>query len=425
LSRVKTAILARVLWGDNTLCVAHLAHDGRLFVGDGDDVACVLPVPRTFIASFSNGVATVADRTLAVGDREHVALGDFTVVVEHTSATTTVPKDRRLPRGTGAVVASALLHAALVGALAHALPGFDPEITALDRETTAYLLARTARAEAEINTPDPKVLNNHRRASGVDDGAASAGSSGKLGTKRAPPRDTYFMVKGDAERLAIVRGQIESGHYGVLSALTSALARTTPQAGFADTMLANDPRTFLGNLDGTIPGDSFGGLGLAPLGAGNGGGGEGVGIGLGLTGTGFGGCGCGEGGLLGHGWGRTAGMRLAEHRPKPVIIDTSSASSFTGSLPAEAIRRVIRANFPRFRQCYDQGLKRDPSLAGSVGVRFIIDTTGAVESASLANGTLNDAAVRACVLGVYSTLSFPEPPGGKVMVTYPIDFQIE
>ena len=33
------------------------------------------------------------------------------------------------------------------------------------------------------------------------------------------------------------------------------------------------------------------------------------------------------------------------------------------------------------------------------------------------------ASIAACIVGVYQTLSFPEPEGGKVMVTYPIDFQ--
>jgi hypothetical protein len=58
-----------------------------------------------------------------------------------------------------------------------------------------------------------------------------------------------------------------------------------------------------------------------------------------------------------------------------------------------------------------------------VAVRFIIDETGAVESASPAGGSLSNGAVSSCVVGVYQTLSFPSPEGGKVMVTYPIDFE--
>ena len=35
----------------------------------------------------------------------------------------------------------------------------------------------------------------------------------------------------------------------------------------------------------------------------------------------------------------------------------------------------------------------------------------------------SDGAVSSCVLGVYKTISFPAPETGKVMVSYPIDFQ--
>jgi len=64
-------------------------------------------------------------------------------------------------------------------------------------------------------------------------------------------------------------------------------------------------------------------------------------------------------------------------------------------------------------------------LKGTVGVKLVIDTTGAVESAALVPGTLSDTATQGCVLGVFKTLSFPEPEGGKVEVTYPIDFENE
>lgn len=102
-----------------------------------------------------------------------------------------------------------------------------------------------------------------------------------------------------------------------------------------------------------------------------------------------------------------------------------SGVDVTGRLPHDLIRRIVRANFPRFRACYAQGLKKDPALAGVVSVKFIIDSTGAVESVSLLPGSLPDPAVKSCVSGVFRTLSFPEPEGGKVTVTYPIDFSTE
>ena len=116
---------------------------------------------------------------------------------------------------------------------------------------------------------------------------------------------------------------------------------------------------------------------------------------------------------------------LHGHRgPKPKSVKMiETGTTIVGRLPPEVIKRIVRANFPRFRACYEQGLKTDATLKGTVVTKILIDTTGDVASASTATGTMGNAAVEACVLGVFKTLAFPEPEGGKVSVTYPIDFE--
>lgn len=94
-----------------------------------------------------------------------------------------------------------------------------------------------------------------------------------------------------------------------------------------------------------------------------------------------------------------------------------------GRLPPEVVKRIARANFPRLRACYEQGLKKDPTLKGTVISRFVIDAKGAVESASSKGGAMPDKSVADCVVNVFRTLSFPEPESGKVTVTYPVDFE--
>ena len=47
----------------------------------------------------------------------------------------------------------------------------------------------------------------------------------------------------------------------------------------------------------------------------------------------------------------------------------------------------------------------------------------AVESASLSSSSLGDGGVSACVVGVFSTMSFPSPERGKAMVTYPVELE--
>ena len=48
----------------------------------------------------------------------------------------------------------------------------------------------------------------------------------------------------------------------------------------------------------------------------------------------------------------------------------------------KVIQRVIRMNTKRFRDCYNDGLKRNPKLSGKLKVRFTIDIDGTVDQRS-------------------------------------------
>jgi hypothetical protein len=98
------------------------------------------------------------------------------------------------------------------------------------------------------------------------------------------------------------------------------------------------------------------------------------------------------------------------------------ATSVSGRLPPEVIQRIARQAFGRFRACYEAGLKRTPSLAGRVSVRFVIGRDGKVANAGNGGSDLPDSAVVSCVVREFGGLSFPEPEGGIVTVTYPILF---
>ncbi|GAC1351759.1 MAG: hypothetical protein NVS3B20_04950 [Polyangiales bacterium] len=97
-----------------------------------------------------------------------------------------------------------------------------------------------------------------------------------------------------------------------------------------------------------------------------------------------------------------------------------------GELPKEVIKRIVHANFPRLRACYEVGLRNDPSVAGTIATRFVIGEKGTVETRSLASSTFKSpTGVPDCVLHVFETMTFPEPEKGKVIVTYPIQFSSE
>ncbi|HLM72792.1 MAG TPA: AgmX/PglI C-terminal domain-containing protein [Polyangiaceae bacterium] len=107
----------------------------------------------------------------------------------------------------------------------------------------------------------------------------------------------------------------------------------------------------------------------------------------------------------------------------------------TGRIEPNEVRKVVRANFDKFTACYQEGLKRDPKLAGRVAVQFVIEPDGTVSEASSVAAppskagagaqelvtTLNDKKVVGCVLDAYRKLVFPKPQGGRVPVVYPIE----
>lgn len=94
------------------------------------------------------------------------------------------------------------------------------------------------------------------------------------------------------------------------------------------------------------------------------------------------------------------------------------------AIEKDAIRTVVRANIDQIRQCYNDGLARDRTLAGRVTVRFEIDMAGAVRRARVHATTLPLWAryVDRCIVRAVRRWQFPAPEGdgdGTVVVTYP------
>lgn len=97
------------------------------------------------------------------------------------------------------------------------------------------------------------------------------------------------------------------------------------------------------------------------------------------------------------------------------------ATSVTGRLPPEVIQRIVRQSFGKFRLCYENALKTDPKLAGSLSTTFTIKTDGSTADIKT-SGSLQDKGVQDCVSKTFTGISFPQPESGVVKVTYPISF---
>jgi TonB family protein len=205
-----------------------------------------------------------------------------------------------------------------------------------------------------------------------------------------------------------------AGAIGVLQAMAGAWNSPTSPYG-QESALGTDPMSALGALMGDQIGGNFGfgGLGLRGTGRGGGGTGEGT-IGLGNLGT------IGHGAGTGSGSGYGAGAGGFRGRSSSVPRIRTGEAEVRGSLSREVIRRVIRRHINEVRFCYEQELAQRPDLAGRVTVSFIIAATGAVQTASVANTTLNNARVETCVTQAVRRWTFPAPDGGgAVLVNYP------
>jgi hypothetical protein len=91
-----------------------------------------------------------------------------------------------------------------------------------------------------------------------------------------------------------------------------------------------------------------------------------------------------------------------------------------GGLDRDQINAVIQRHIGQIIYCYEQGLQTKPSLSGRVSVKFVIGTSGAVNTAQMSNTSLGSSAVESCILGKLRGWQFPKPVGHvNVRVTYP------
>lgn len=146
---------------------------------------------------------------------------------------------------------------------------------------------------------------------------------------------------------------------------------------------------------------------------------------VGILGSRFGPGEVGEMASLESGEGGGSGLRGLGGRPPPKGPRVSPAKpAIKGSLDKDVIRRIVRAHMNEVRYCYEQGLMRDPSLAGKVSITFTVDPAGSVAVATVASSTLSDPKVDGCIAKAVKRWKFPKPTGGGVVVvTYPFVFE--
>jgi hypothetical protein len=405
-----SVIEVKIFWGRTLLEVRHLSPPRSCSLGPGSSVRVAKG------ALVYEITATKAGRKAAAG----------------------VGTDALRSSSLLCIAASLLVHLGLLTAIAVLVPPLSAaaadDITDEQRLVIQQYIESAAERETEQRPVEQLVLQEDPTVEGGT-GSRAKGSEGAMGDPTREHTGKHYAVQGAANdpdahlaRMAALRDAATFGMIGLMNAGAGGDPNAPTAPWGRDESVGTDPLSARGNLWGDGPGASFGAGGLGLSGIGEGGGGLGEGIGLGALGTighgagtgtgqGFGpGAGGGSGSGCGCGWGR----RGRSHRVRAPRVHAEDTVS-TGRLPAEVIQRIVRQNFGRFRLCYENGLRTSPSLQGRVVVRFVIGRDGQVSNVG-GGGDLPDGAVVSCVTRAFYGLSFPQPDGGIVTVSYPIAF---
>ncbi len=121
---------------------------------------------------------------------------------------------------------------------------------------------------------------------------------------------------------------------------------------------------------------------------------------------------------------RPVGNFSGELRKKLDVTPCCKETRVTDGLSKELVGKVIKRNFNAIKFCYELQLQHKPELSGKVMILFTIDGTGSVTDANVAESSLDDANVEACMLSQVRRWKFPEPAGGgTVSVSHPWFFK--
>jgi TonB family protein len=222
----------------------------------------------------------------------------------------------------------------------------------------------------------------------------------------AKPRDPEAEARAAAERRARLAKEVQS--MGVLKILGARGEDGT----IADLVKGGDAG---GDADKVFA--QVGGVGVA--GAGSGGGLRSA-KGAGGTGTAK-----GIGGLRASGPGEVDTGAKGSERVATMkgSVKDSAPTDIDGSLDPNVVANTIRSRKGAVIACYEKALKRNPSLAGKITLRFTISAIGKVTAADIDSNSLGDDEVGSCMTTIVKTWRFPAPAGGEVQFSYPFIFQ--
>lgn len=88
----------------------------------------------------------------------------------------------------------------------------------------------------------------------------------------------------------------------------------------------------------------------------------------------------------------------------------------------DLIKRLMQRHNGAIRACYEDALKKDPTVKGQITVAWTINTKGEVEKPTAKTNTTKNADLEACIIKVVKKVRFPASDS-PVQITYPFTFE--
>ncbi|RKI74219.1 energy transducer TonB, partial [Corallococcus sp. AB049A] len=130
--------------------------------------------------------------------------------------------------------------------------------------------------------------------------------------------------------------------------------------------------------------------------------------------------------MAGIGATQTSGAGTVNTGQKQVVKVPQVADSIPEVDSAEVkprdLARFIQSRKASIQRCYENGLKRDPSLKGKVMVRFELTPQGRASNVEVDESTLRSDEVINCIKTTMRAWTFPFKPSDDVPVSYPFIF---
>ncbi|WP_242394365.1 AgmX/PglI C-terminal domain-containing protein [Anaeromyxobacter oryzisoli] len=355
-------------------------------------------------ALVSQGRAKPQGAGLAVPVREDeqgkLVLGDVTVLWQFMAPAAEAPKavlksnhfqsmDRLF---VSVLVGSFLLHSGVYVALAN---------TELPKEVT---LEEIPERFAKVLIPDklPKPPQaEEKKAEEVTEAKAEAKKQREEKKAAEAPEQT---AERKAARAAAVAKAVQSK--GILKVL-GALGPSTGGGAVADVFGSGGG---MGDVASALSG--AGGVAVATdpgAGGGRKGGGEGGKASIGALAT-------TGGGSVGYGAKAEVNVKVSGS------VQADEAEVDSSEIDQGRLASFVRARMGLIKACYENALKRNPSLKGKVSIRFTILETGGLADISAAVNTLATPEVASCIVGTMRTWRTQFKPSGPVTVEYPFVF---